>query len=397
MTEPMSPPAAPRLASVDAYRGFVMLLMMAEVMDFSGVARAVPESGFWRFLGWNQSHAEWVGCSLHDLIQPSFSFLVGVALPFSLASRAQQGQSAAGMTVRTLRRALVLILLGVFLRSIGRTQTEWTFEDTLTQIGLGYPLLFLCGFLPARRQWLAFGFVVVGYWAAWALYPLPGPGFDYAAVNVPAGWTHHADGFAAHWNMNANLGAAFDRWFMNLFPRATPYAGNHGGYLTLSFIPTLGTMLLGLVAGGWLRQPLPDRERLRRMLLAGAACAAAGLLLHGLGLCPIVKRIWTPAWTLFSGGLCFFLLAAFYAVIDVRGWCRWAFPLIVIGCNSITAYCLAHLLERFVAESLQIHFGAGLFAAFGVAYVPLCRGALVLGVFWLILFWMYRRRLFLKV
>src|SRR5215475_8459662 len=86
-------PEPQRLASIDAYRGFVMLLMMAEALRLCAVSAALPDSGFWRFLCYHQSHVEWVGCSLHDLIQPGFSFLVGVALPFSLASRAARGQS----------------------------------------------------------------------------------------------------------------------------------------------------------------------------------------------------------------------------------------------------------------------------------------------------------------
>ena len=103
--------AAPaRLTSMDAYRGFVMFLMMAEVLHFGRVAAAYPDSAFWRFLDFNTSHVDWVGCSLHDMIQPSFSFLVGVALPFSLASRAAKGQSAFAMMGHGLWRSLILIL-----------------------------------------------------------------------------------------------------------------------------------------------------------------------------------------------------------------------------------------------------------------------------------------------
>ena len=221
-----SPPAvatAPaRLASLDAYRGLVMFLMMAEVLSLSRVATARPDSAFWQFLAHHQSHVDWIGCSLHDLIQPSFSFLVGVALPFSLASRAARGQSRPHMTLHAAWRALVLILLGVFLRSIGQHQTYWTFEDTLTQIGLGYVALFLLGFRPAREQWAAVGLILAGYWAAFALYPLPGPGFDYGKVGESATWPHLMTGFAAHWNKNSNPAWAFDTWFLNLFPREQP-------------------------------------------------------------------------------------------------------------------------------------------------------------------------------
>jgi len=390
-------PPSVRLSSMDAYRGVVMFLMMAEVLRVSRVARAFPDSMIWRFLSFHTTHVEWVGCSLHDMIQPSFSFLVGVALPYSIASRNAKGQSALAMHAHALWRALLLILLGVFLRSVGSSQTNWTFEDTLTQIGLGYPFLFFLGFRSPRVAWAALAIVLVGYWLAWALFPLPGPDFDYAKVGVPPDWPHHASGFAAHWNKNGNLGAAFDQWFLNLFSRAKPFVANGGGYLTLSFIPTLGTMLLGLIAGGWLRGELPPEKKVRKLALTGFACIALGGALHLAGLCPLVKRIWTPTWTLFSGGICFLFMAGFYAVIDVRGWRGWSFPLVVIGVNSIAAYCLAHLVDGFIASSLKTHLGPDAFKIFGDTFAPMVQGAAVLLVLWLILFWMYRRKLFLRI
>src|SRR3954469_2727083 len=184
----VSPPverAPGRLASVDVYRGFVMFLMMAEVLRLGRIASSLPESGFWKFLAWHQSHVEWIGCSLHDMIQPSFSFLVGVAVPFSIAGRLAKGQTKTQMTLHALWRSLLLILLGVFLRSVGRPQTYWTFEDTLTQIGLGYTFLFLIGQRSMKVQWMTFAAIVVGYWALFACYPLPGANFDYDKVGVP--------------------------------------------------------------------------------------------------------------------------------------------------------------------------------------------------------------------
>ena len=169
-----------------------------------------------------------------------------------------------------LWRALLLAALGIFLRSMDRTQTYFTMEDTLTQIGFGYPFLFLLGFRPPRWAWAAFGALLTGYWLAWALYPLPGPNFDWQSVGVTSAWhaQHNYTGFAAHWNKNYNLGTAFDQWFLNLFPRETPFVYNSGGYLTLSFIPTLGTMILGLVAGRWLRAAAP-KIPLKQLLVAG--------------------------------------------------------------------------------------------------------------------------------
>jgi predicted acyltransferase len=397
--ETPSPLATPRerIASIDAFRGLVMFLMMAEVLHLARVAQAFPDSGFWQLLGYHQSHVIWLGCSLHDLIQPSFSFLVGVALPFSIASRIAKGQSTRMMFGHAVWRSLLLILLGVFLRSVDRGQTNWTFEDTLSQIGLGYPFLFLLGFRFFRIHLIALGAILGGYWLAWALYPLPSPGFDYATVGALADWPHHAQGFAAHWNKHLNLGSAFDRWFLNFFPRPEPFVRNVGGYLTLSFIPTLGTMLLGLIAGNWLKAGLLPMGRLKRLLLASVTCFVLAGLLHQSGLCPIVKRIWTPSWVLFSGGWCFLFMAALYAIIDWRGLRKWAFPLTVIGMNSIAAYVIAHLIGDFASGSFKTHFGQGFFAILGEKLEPLLEGVAVLVSYWLILFWMYRRRLFLRI
>ena len=392
----VSPVSPHRLASLDAYRGFVMLLMMAEVLHLRWVARALPDSRFWSFLAWHQSHVEWIGCSLHDLIQPSFSFLVGAALPFSLATR-QQHQSRAQMLRHAGRRALILILLGIFLRSVNRPITYFTFEDTLTQIGLGYVFLFLIGWQTVRVQWLALGVILIGYWLLFALHPLPPADFDLTWVGVPKDWPHLLTGFAAHWNKNTNFAAWFDQWFLNLFPREKPFVFNGGGYLTLSFIPTLGTMILGLLAGGVLRSAREHRAKLKWFVVAGVLGLAAGWLLGWLGLCPVVKRIWTPSWVLFSGGWCFLLLAGFYAALDWRGWRRWAFVLLVIGMNSIAAYCIAELTAGFTSAALLRHFGQRVFQLFGAAYQPLLVGAGVLAVWWLILWWMHRRKLFLRI
>ncbi|HAV64011.1 MAG TPA: DUF5009 domain-containing protein [Verrucomicrobiales bacterium] len=386
-----------RLSSIDAYRGLVMFLMLAEVMRVCSVSGALPGSEFWGLLCYHQSHVEWVGCSLHDLIQPSFSFLVGVALPFSIASRAAYGSSFGRMFGHAVWRALLLIFLGIFLRSIGRSQTYFTFEDTLTQIGLGYVFLFLLGFRSGRVQWAALAFILVGYWLAFALYPLPGPDFDWSKAGVAADWSHHANGFAAHWNKNTNLAWAFDNWWMNLFPRETAFQYNGGGYATLSFIPTLGTMILGLIAGTWLKADLKPATRTKRFVIAGVIGLAAGWLLDVLGICPNVKRIWTPSWVLFSGGWCFLFLAFFHWIMDLKGWKRWAFPLTVIGMNSIFAYCSEWLFVGFLRGALNTHLGADFFNLFGEPYVRFFQGASVVLIIWLMLLWLYRKRVFIKI
>jgi predicted acyltransferase len=293
-------------------------------------------------------------------------------------------------------RSLILIFLGIFLRSIGHSQTRYTFEDTLTQIGLGYTFLFLLAFVTRAAQWWSLSAILIGYWAAFALYPLPSSQFDWAQTGVTPDWPHHLQGFAAHWNKNTNLAWAFDRWFLNLFPRETPFLFNGGGYSTLSFIPTLGTMLLGLIAGGWLQDSrLTARDRLLRLVATGSGLLLAGYLLGLAGICPVVKRIWTPSWTLFSGGWCLLGMAAFYQVLDVGRLSRaWVFPLLVLGANSIAAYSLDHLCGGFIRRSLATHLGQATFAG---PWGQFLQGVLVLSILWLGLYWLYRRKIFIRI
>ena len=402
---------SPRNVAVDACRGLVMLLMMAEVLELSRVSAAYPTSLFWKILAYNQTHVEWFGCSLHDTIQPGFSFLVGVALPYSITSRMAKGARLADLFWHALWRSFALVALGVFLRSMDHSMTYFTFEDTLSQIGFGYPFLFLLGYGSSKAQslkwvWTSLGCILFAYWLAWAWYPAAPANFNWPSVGVSSAWNtqHNFTGFAAHWNKNYNFGNRFDQWFLNLFPREHPFVYNEGGYLTLSFIPTLGTMILGLIAGRWLRESRSGESRtsepsvpMNKLLLAGASGIVLGLALHYSHIGPVVKRIWTPSWTIFSGGICFLFLAAFSWVVEVKGFKKWAFPLVVVGMNSIVAYCIAHFLEGFLESTFRIHLGPHFFQFAGVGLEPFFRGTVMLLCYWLILFWLYRRKLFLKI
>lgn len=391
-------PALPnRLTSADVYRGFVMLLMMGEVLRFHKVAEALPDSTFWAFLAHHQDHVEWIGCSLHDLIQPSFSLLVGVVLPYSISSRLTQESSFSKVFVHALKRSLILILLGVFLRSQNKVQTYFTFEDTLSQIGLGYPILFLLGFRSQKIQISALIIILVGYWLAFALYPLPDINFDYANAGVTKDWEHNLTGFAAHWNKNTNLAWAFDRWFLNLFPREKPFLFNGGGYATLSFIPTLGTMILGLLAGNILKSTTIPTKKIKTFVILGISGLAVGLALNWLGICPNVKRIWTPTWVIFSGGWCFLFIAFFYWIVDVKQKEDKFYFLKVIGMNSIAAYCIADALGSYISKSLKIHLGENYGAIFGDPYQSLVHGGLMLLIYWLLLRWMFNKKLFIRI
>jgi heparan-alpha-glucosaminide N-acetyltransferase len=322
---------------------------------------------------------------------------VGAALPFSIASRKMKGQTFGPMLGHAVRRAFILIFLGIFLRSLGSPQTYFTFEDTLTQIGLGYVFLFLLGFTRVRTQVITLVLILIFFWVAFVLYPVPGPQFDYARVGVPADWPHLYTGFLSHWNKNSNLSWAFDVWFLNLFPREHPFIFNEGGWSTLSFIPTLGTMIMGLLAGEWLKGTGSKQQKLRGLAITGASLLLLGLVCQWTGICPIVKRVWTSSYTLYSGGWVVLILAGFYALIEWKQWRRWAFPLVVVGMNSIAVYVMSWTIAGFVGNALDRHFGRAISVMAGPTFQPALHGFAVILIFWLTLFWMYRRKIFLRI
>ena len=415
-TAPPIPREKPaRLVSLDAYRGAIMLFMASGGLALPAVARHFPDSPIWRFLGFNTDHVPWVGCSLWDLIQPSFMFMVGVAMPYSIASRRVRGDSETKIFAHVLYRAVFLVLLAIFLTSNWSKQTDFVFTNVLAQIGLGYALLYFLLGRGLTVQLAALASILIGYWLLFLLWPLPASGFDYHSVGWKDDW-QGLPGWFAHWDKNTNAAAAFDVWFLNLFPRVKEFVFNKGGYQTLNFVPSLGTMILGLMAGEMLRTPKSKWHKLGWLLAAGAVCLALGWL-AGEFVCPIVKRIWTPSWVLYSAGWTFAMLAGLFWLIDIQGWRRWAFPLVVVGMNSIAMYCMAQLIKGWVRSSLQIHLGPWALPSLthivkpvlgwmNVAvdpvwlnntFGPITQSAAILLVLWLICLWMYRRGIFLRI
>ena len=371
-----------RNLAVDTYRGFVMLLMMAEVVQLSRVAKALPGNGFWNFLAYHQTHVEWAGCSLHDTIQPGFSFLVGVALPYSIAARIAKGGTFRAMFLHALWRSLLLVALGVFLRSTHAPQTYFTFEDTLSQIGLGYPILFLLAYRPPRWQWAALGVLLFGYWLAWALYPAQ-----------PVGYF---SGFLAHWNKGNNFGNAFDRVVSESVSDGEAVCRKQRRIFDAEFHSDAGHDDPG-AGGRTVAAHVGPAIPMRRLLAAGAIGVAAGLAAALHGNLPGGEADLDAGVDAVQRRPCFLFLAGFCWLTEVKGYRKWAFPLVVIGANSIAAYLMAHLWERFILDSFRIHLGAHAFAFAGAEYEPFVRGIAVLLVYWALLYWMYRRKLFLKI
>lgn len=376
-----------------------MLLMLAEVLRSCVIAAAVPDSMMWRLVCGQQTHAAWTGLTLHDLIQPGFYFLVGAGLLFSLSRRRATGESAPATALHVILRSLLLVVLGMAVVSMHPREWKWVFTDTLSQIGLAYPFLFLIA-RQRRRAWVgALVLILVGYWLLFAVSPPAPTDFDYSAVGVTPDWlhAHGLTGFESRWQKNSNVAVQFDRWFLAFFPRNASAGSDSTGLATLNFIPSIGTMLLGVIGANVLTLAVSPLRKLERLTVMGAALLASGLILGQSGICPVVKAIWTPSWILVSGGCCFLLLAAFYAVVDVLQYRSLAFPLIVIGTNSLIAYLMSHIYPAFAFNALERIVGRGPFHAFGVRYEPLVYGASVMLGYWLVLFLLHRRRIFVRI
>src|SRR5262249_48072223 len=160
----------------------------------------------------------------------------------------------------------------------------------------------------------------------------------------------------------------------------------------INFLPSLATMLFGLMCGELLRSSRSKGSKLLLLLAAGLAGLLAGYVLNLTGICPLVKRIWTPSWALFSTGWCCLILGMLYAIVDVLGFKRWAWPLVVVGVNSIAIYCMGMLLRRWAPNMLKTHLGPDVFTPTGwELYEPLLRCTAIGLVFWLICLWMYRQ------
>ena len=390
---PSSPLGTPdRLVSLDAFRGLTMLFMASSGFGIAQIAKAYPDSAFWELLRYNTSHAAWIGGGAWDMIQPAFMFMVGMALPFSSSRRTAEGQDRRKLWLHTFWRAFVLVALGVFLSTSAGSRPNFIFPNVLAQIGLGYVFLTLLVGRGWKIQLGAIGVIAVATWAAFALTPIAGPTTDYKAlgVNDPG---QILGGFWAHWNMGANFAASFDQWFLNLFPREKPFVFNSGGYQTLNFVPALITMILGLMAGENLRSDKTSGEKLSWLLKAGGICLILALL-TGTTICPVIKKLWTPSWAFYSGAVVLWAFALFYWVIDIKGHKAWTFPLVVVGMNSIAIYVAYQLTAGWIRSVGKTWLGNSLFEGTTGA---LASSLLVLAVLWTFCWWLWKRKVFIRI
>jgi predicted acyltransferase len=355
-----------RLLSLDALRGFTMFwLMGGRELVLALVAGLCPA---WLDAVETQlTHPKWRGYVAWDLVMPAFLFMVGASMPFAMARRQELGGSPVRMYLRILRRVAILWILGVIAQKLKYETEEGMelFSNALQAIAVGYFLTSLA-LLHLRMRWQAVLAVllVVVYGALLMFVPFGG---------YPAGTVQRT----------ANLARYVDELVLGNFRR------DHSFTWVLTSMGFSATVLLGAMSGHLLRSGLTAKRKLLLLATVGVGCMAAGWIWQYW--LPLNRHLWTSSMILWAGGICFLLLASFYAVIDVAGYKRWAFPLIVIGANALLAYILDPIFDQ--GSTALTHV---LLPRASSLYVDLVSSFLEVGLLWLLLWFLYRKRIFLR-
>ena len=364
-----------RLESLDALRGFDMFFIMGGAGLLAALAQWFPGS-FTEALARKMDHVEWNGLVHHDTIFPLFLFIAGISFPFSLAKQRAQHKSESSIHWKVIRRGLTLFVLGLLYNGL-LTHLDFAhirIPSVLARIGLAWMFAALI-FMHSRWQWrvVITSVLLVGYWLVARFIPAP----DAAGADILT-----AEG---------SIIGYIDR----LLLPGHIYTPTYDPEGILSTIPAIGTALLGMFTGEWVKSERAGLTPTKKVL----GMVVAGIVLLGLGLLwnldfPINKKLWTSSFVLVVGAYSVLMFALFYWIIDVRGHRRWAKFFTVIGLNSITIY----LGQRFINFSYTSNrlFG-GLVGLLPEAAQPFFTQAAYIAVCWLFLYVLYRKKVFLKV
>lgn len=364
-----------RLLSLDALRGFDMLF----IMGFSGLVAslcALWPNAFTDGLAVQMSHASWNGLTHHDTIFPLFLFIAGVSFPFSLAKQQANRTSRAAIVRRILRRGATLVLLGMVYNGLFTLDFgTLRIASVLGRIGLAWmfaALLYL--FCGTRTRILTAVVVLAGYSLLLCLVQAP---------DAPVG--------ADPLSLEGNLAGWVDRQWLP----GKIYSGTFDPEGLLSTVPAVVTAMLGMFTGEFLRSErlnLTGNRKALCMVLGAVALTLVGLAWNAF--MPLNKKLWSSSFTCVVAGYSLGLFALFYYLIDVRGRKRWTLFFRVIGLNSITIY----LAQRIIPfGSISDFFLGGLASKCPEGVAAVIRQAGYVAACWLFLYFLYRKKTFLKV
>lgn len=358
-----------RLVSLDALRGFDMFWIMGGAAIFLRLF-SLSDIPVFHTLSQQLEHTQWHGFTFWDLIFPLFLFIVGTSMPFSMSKRRERGDTTGKLYLHVVKRTVVLLVLGLIYNGLlDFNFNSFRFAGVLQRIALCYFLASIIMIhLNIRKQAYAFGIILIVYWAVMKLIPTPGFG-------------------AGDLSPEGNLAGYIDRLLLPGRFCCYTFGDNEG---ILSTLPAVATTLLGGLSGHWLRSSFSKLKKTWGLLLAGLGCLILGWL-WGLFF-PINKLIWTSSYVLYAGGWSLLLLCFFFWIIDVKGWKKWAFPFVIIGMNPITIYVAQTLFDFRVIVDIFVHGFVHKLGDIQPLFYSLC----LLTVKWLFLYFLYKKKIFLK-
>ncbi len=362
-----------RLLSLDVLRGFDMSFIMGGEVVLICLASLFPGL---EFLGEQMLHSQWDGFTFYDLIFPLFLFLAGISFPFSMAKQLSNGKSKGSISLKVVKRGLILVLLGVVYNGLLQFDFETLrYASVLGRIGVAWMLASLL-YIWLKRKWLLIllsAVILLGYWALLALVVAP---------DAPAG--------ASSFSIDGSIVGYVDRCML---PGAL-YNDIHDPEGLLSTLPAIVTALLGIFTGEFVRSKSIANEYKKVAVMLGASVALLLVAYLWNTVFPINKNLWSSSFVCCAGGWSLLLFALFYLVVDVVGWSKWALPLRVIGMNSITIYLAQQFLD--FSKPVNTLFG-GVLKLLPEDYYALGWWCCYMLVCWCLLYFLYRKKVFLKV
>ncbi len=347
-----------RYLSLDAYRGLIMILLVSSGFGF-GALKTHPVYGV---IASQLDHVPWEGAVFWDLVMPAFVLMVGVAMPFAFARRIERGATFNQNLLHVAGRSLKLLALAHLFTIVHQGKFQFALLNVLTQIALTYFFCFLIMQLAFRWQVVTAFLILAEYWILFAVFPGPeGP-----------------------FSQTGNIGQIIDQAVLG---RTYP-----GGYVSINFISTTVSNLFGVWVGYLMMSRRPTGQKIRILLIAAGAGILSGLALSPFH--PMVKRIWTVSFTLYSTGWVLLFLVAFVWLIEVKGYRKFAFPLMVVGMNSIFVYVVFQLFRRSIDRALGVLTGR--FEYIGTL-APVAQSCATFLVIWYFCYWLYQRKIFFKV
>ena len=361
-------PISNRIISVDTLRGFTMFFIIGGERIFTGFAKVCPNS-FTESLAKNMEHAGWEGFYFYDQIFPLFLFLVGLLIPMVILRSKEKGKSNKEIFLHISKRSAVLLLLG--LAEYGFLRFDWPkmrWSSVLGRIGICY---FFASLLVLNTNWRVQVYIIlailVGYWAAVKFIPVPGFG---PGVLTPEG--------------------CLTTWLDQKIIPGTLGLGIYDRQGVLSTFTAIASTLIGVLAGHWLLTKRTENQKTVGLIVAGIILLVGGWIWGRFFF--ISRNVWTSSFVLFTSGWSFLLMALFYWIIDVKGYKKWTFFLVVIGMNAITIWVGQRFIDfKFTSDAIFL----GVSKYFGIlqpVFLALC----LLMVKWLFLWFLYRKRIFLK-